>query len=270
MKTRTPMKTRTKTPTTDELRDRVKVLGLWGLLARFDELVEQPWVLPFIELEEVERKKRSLDRRITNARIGAFKPIADFDWAWPRKIDRELIEELFTLQFLQEAANVALFGPNGSGKSMIAQNLAYQALMRGATVRFTTASAMLNDLATQESASGLQRRLRRYVNPTLLVVDEVGYLSYDNRHADLLFEVVSRRYGHRSIVLTTNKSFSEWNEVFPNAACVVTMIDRLLHKAEIAEIDADSYRLKEAKERAARRKKGKSKTTKQSKRKAAK
>jgi len=270
MKTRTPNKTRTKTPTTDELRDRVKVLGLWGLLARFDELVEQSWVLPLIELEEVERKKRSLERRITSARIGVFKPIADFDWAWPLKIDRELIEELFTLQFLQEAANVALLGPNGNGKTMIAQNLAYQALMRGATVRFTTASAMLNELAAQDSASGLQRRLRRYVNPSLLVIDEVGYLSYDNRHADLLFEVVSRRYGHRSIVLTTNKPFSEWNEVFPNAACVVTMVDRLLHKAEIVEINANSYRLKEAKERAARRKKGQSKTTKRSKRKAAK
>ena len=265
------MTTRTKTPTTDGLRQRVKVLGLWGLLARFDELVDQPWVPTLVELEEAERKKRSLERRIANARIGAFKPMADFDWAWPRKIDRELIDELFTLQFLHEAINVALFGPNGTGKSMIAQNLAYQALLRGATVRFTTASAMLNELASQESASGLQRRLRRYVNPTLLVVDEVGYLSYDNRHADLLFEVVSRRYGHRSIVLTTNKSFDEWNDVFPNAACVVTMIDRLLHKAEIAEIDAESYRLKEAKERAAkRRKKGKSKAAKRPKRKAAK
>jgi DNA replication protein DnaC len=265
------MKTRTKTPTTDELRNRAKALGLWGLLARWDELVEQPWVLTLLEIEEVERKKRSLERRIANARIGAFRPMADFDWAWPRKIDRELIEELFTLQFLQEAANVVLLGPNGNGKTMIAQNLAYQALLRGATVRFTTASAMLNELAAQDSSSGLQRRLRRYVNPTLLVVDEVGYLSYDNRHADLLFEVVSRRYGHRSIVLTTNKPFTEWTDVFPNAACVVTMIDRLLHKAEITEIAAESYRLKEAKERAAqRRKKSKSKTTKRSRRKAAK
>jgi DNA replication protein DnaC len=265
------MTTRTKTPTTDGLRQRVKALGLWGLLARFDELVDQPWVPALVELEEVERKKRSLERRIANARIGAFKPMADFDWAWPRKIDRELIDELFTLQFLHEAINVVLLGPNGNGKTMIAQNLAYQALLRGATVRFTTASAMLNELASQDSASGLQRRLRRYVNPTLLVVDEVGYLSYDNRHADLLFEVVSRRYGHRSIVLTTNKPFAEWTDVFPNAACVVTMIDRLLHKAEIAEIHAESYRFKEAKERAAkRRKKGKSKTTRRPKRKAAK
>jgi DNA replication protein DnaC len=92
------------------------------------------------------------------------------------------------------------------------------------------------------------------VNPSLLVIDEVGYLSYDNRHADLLFEVVPRRYQQRSIVIiTTNKSFEEWNEVFPSAACVVTLIDRLIHKAEIANIDGESYRLKEAKERAAKR-----------------
>lgn len=264
------MTQRTKTPTSDELRDRVKALGLWGLLAHFDELAEHSWLPSLIEIEEVERKKRSLERRIANARIGAFKPMADFDWAWPRKIDRELIDELFTLQFLHEAANVVLLGPNGNGKTMIAQNLAYQALLRGATVRFTSASAMLNELASQESATGLERRLRRYVNPTLLVIDEVGYLSYDNRHADLLFEVVSRRYGHRSIVLTTNKPFSEWTDVFPSAACVVTMIDRLLHKAEIVEVDAESYRLKEAKERAAQRRgKGKSKTANCTKRKAA-
>jgi DNA replication protein DnaC len=157
---------------------------------------------------------------------------------------------------------VVLLGPNGIGKSMIAQNLAYQALLRGATVRFTSASAMLNELAAQETASALQRRLRRYVNPSLLVIDEVGYLSYDNRHADLLFEVVSRRYGQRSMVVTTNRIFEEWNEVFPNAACVVTMIDRLVHKAEIVEVDGESYRLKEAKERAAKRARARSRSRK--------
>lgn len=263
------MTTPSKTPISDELRSRIKALGLWGLLSRFDEFAQQPWVKLLVDLEEVERKKRSLDRRITSARIGTFKPMADFDWDWPRKIDRELIEELLTLQFLSEAVNIIIAGPNGTGKSMLAQNIAYQALLRGATVRFTSASAMLNELASQESASGLQRRLRRYVNPALLVVDEVGYLSYDNRHADLLFEVVSRRYASQSIVLTTNKQFTEWNDMFPGAACVVTMIDRLVHKAEIVEIDGKSYRLKEAEERAQKRRdKNKAKTKKHSRKKA--
>jgi DNA replication protein DnaC len=136
---------------------------------------------------------------------------------------------------------------------VIGQNLAHQALLAGHTVRFTSASAMLNDLAAQDSSLSLQRRLKRYLNPTLLVVDEVGYLSYGNRHADLLFEVVTQRYLQRSVVITTNKPFEECNEVFPNAACVVTLIDRLIHKAEVVTIKGDSYRLKEAKERAAQR-----------------
>src|SRR5690606_14572662 len=94
----------------------------------------------------------------------------------------------------------------------------------------------------------------RYVGPKLLCIDEVGYLSYDNRYADLLFEVVTRRYeAGKSIVLTTNKSFDEWSEVFPHAACVVTLVDRLIHRAELIEIDGDSYRLKEAKENSAKR-----------------
>lgn len=246
------MKTKTPKPP-DETYARLKRLGLHGIIARWGDLQAEPWLTQLADVEETERQRRSLERRIHNARIGSFKPLADFDWAWPKQIDREHIEDLFSFQFLRDAANVVLVGPNGIGKSMIAQNLAYQALLAGYAVRFTSASAMLNELAAQDSSRSLQRRLRRYVNPALLVVDEVGYLSYDNRHADLLFEVVTQRYQQRSMVITTNKSFEEWNEVFPSAACVVTLIDRLIHKAEIANIDGESYRLKEAKERAAQR-----------------
>lgn len=246
------MKTKTPKPP-DETYARLKRLGLHGIIARWGDLQAEPWLTQLADVEETERQRRSLERRIHNARIGSFKPLADFDWAWPKQIDREHIEDLFNFQFLRDAANVVLVGPNGIGKSMIAQNLAYQALLAGYAVRFTSASAMLNELAAQDSSRSLQRRLRRYVNPALLVVDEVGYLSYDNRHADLLFEVVTQRYQQRSVVITTNKSFEEWNEVFPSAACVVTLIDRLIHKAEIANIDGESYRLKEAKERAAQR-----------------
>ncbi len=184
-----------------------------------------------------------------------MKPMADFDWSWPKKIHRPSIEELFDFAFLREAANVVFIGPNGIGKSMIAKNLAYQGLMRGHTVRFTTASDMLNDLAVQHTEASFTRRLRRYTNPALLVVDEVGYLSYDTRHADLFFEVVTRRYQERSTVVTTNKAFTAWGGNFPNAACVVTLVDRLLHTAEIIDIDGDSYRLKEAEERAAKKRK---------------
>ncbi len=236
--------------TSDLLRQRAQALGMYGLLANWGEFAAAPWLSQLLEAEEAERARRSLERRIRNAKTGRFKPMADFDWAWPESIDRQLVEELFTFSFLDEPANVVLVGPNGVGKSMIAKNLAHQALLRGTTVLFTTASAMLNDLAGQDSAAGLQRRLRRYCRPQLLVLDEVGYLSYNNRHADLLFEVVTRRYEERPILLTTNKVFRDWGETFPNAACVVTLIDRLVHRSEILTIKGESYRLKEAQERA--------------------
>ena len=236
--------------TTDPLQQRARALGLYGLLASWDDFAGADWLPTLLQTEEAERARRSLQRRIRNAKTGRFKPMADFDWDWPEHIDRELVDELFTFRFLSEPANVVLVGPNGVGKSMIARNLAHQALLRGTTVLFTTASAMLNDLAAQDSAAGLQRRLRRYCRPQLLAIDEVGYLSYDNRHADLLFEVVTRRYEDKPIVVTTNKAFSEWGEVFPNAACVVTLVDRLVHRSEILTVKGESYRLKEARERA--------------------
>lgn len=249
----------------DSLRQRAARLGLHGLVARWDEHEGAPWLPTVIEIEETERQRRSLERRIRNARIGRFKPIADFDWSWPEEIDRDLIEECLTIDFVSRASNLVIVGTSGLGKTMIAQNLAHQAVLRGHTVRFITASEMLNDLAAQESASALARRLRRYCQPALLCVDEVGYLSYDRHHADLLFQVVSRRNEQKSTIVTTNKAFREWDQVFPNAASVVALIDRLVHRADIVRIAGDSYRAKEAmereaaraRERAARRGKGK-------------
>ena len=242
-----------KTPKTPEtLRRRAQQLGLYGLLTRLDELHDEAWVETLLALEEQERGRRSLERRLRNARLGRFHPMADFDWGWPQKIDRSLIEELLRLDFLEEAANVVLAGPNGVGKTMIAKNLAHQAVLKGASVRFATASEILNDLASQEGGRALTNRLKHYCRPALLVVDELGYLSSTARHADLLFEIVTRRYQEKSIVLTTNKPFAEWNDVFEGSACVVTLIDRLVHKAEILQIDGESYRLKEAKERASK------------------
>ncbi|MCP4903143.1 MAG: ATP-binding protein [bacterium] len=240
----------------DTLMARAKALKLYGLLAHWDELgTDNAWVEPLLTWEETERQRRSLERRLKAARIGRFKPLADFDWTWLAQCDRETVQELMGLAFLAEPANAILVGPNGVGKSTIARNIAHQALIQGHTVLFTTAGHMLNELAAQDGANALQRRLKYYAHSTLLIIDELGYLSYSNRHADLLFEIVSRRYEEKSILVTTNKPFSEWAEVFPNASCVVSLVDRLVHKAEILQFEGESYRLKEARERAERRKK---------------
>jgi len=237
----------------DTLQTRAQALRLHGLLAHWTQAVEAGWVEALLDWEEAERARRSLERRLQDARIGRFKALCDFDWSWPKRCDRAAFEALMTLDFLKEAANAVLVGPNGVGKTTLARNLAYQALIHGHTALFATAGHLLGELAALDADALLRRRLRHYAAPALLVIDEVGYLSYSNRHADLLFELISRRYEHKSTVITTNRPFAEWHEVFPNAACTVSMVDRLMHNAEIVVIDGDSYRVKEAKERAERR-----------------
>jgi len=239
------------TLTLESAQERLRRLGLYGLLANTQALWAEPWLARVIDIEETERTRRSLKRRLDNSRLGAFKPLADFDWSWPAQCDRRLIEELVSLGFIEDAANVVFIGPNGLGKTMLLKNLTHQAVLRGYSARFTLASDMLHDLAAQDSSITLAHRLRRYTRPAILAIDEVGYLSYDARYADLLFEVVTRRYEQqRPILLSTNKAFGEWNQVFPNAGCVVTLIDRLLHRVEIVTLEGKSYRFKEAQERA--------------------
>jgi IstB-like ATP binding protein len=203
----------------DTLRSRAAALHLHGLLAHWPEAATSDWLAPLLAWEEQERRRRSLERRLKDARIGRFKPLCDFDWAWPKRCDRAALE----------------------------------ALIAGHTVLFTSAGQLLGDLCALDSDAALRRRLRHYARPQLLVIDEVGYLSYSNRHADLMFELVSRRYQVRSTLITTNRPFAEWREVFPNAACVVSLIDRLVHNAEIIAIEGDSFRLKEARERTEQR-----------------
>jgi len=247
---------------TDTLKQRAVMLKLHGLLAHWHEISDAmvPWVIAWIDWEETERNKRGLERRLRNARIGHFKSLSDFDWDWLKQLDRGIITELMTLTFINEASNAVFVGPNGVGKSTVAQNIAHHAVLRGYTVLFTTAAQMLNELAAVDGDNALRRRLKVYEQPQLLVIDEVGYLSYGNRHADLLFEIINRRYETKSTIVTTNRPFSEWGEVFPSASCVVSLIDRLIHHAEIISFDGESYRMKEAKERSSQRAKTKTKS----------
>lgn len=196
------------------------------------------------ELED--RAHRSLERRFKRARLGRFKPMADFEWSWPKALDRPLVEQVLTLDFLGRAENLVLVGAQGLGKTMIAKNTVHQAILHGHSALFITAADLLLDLNAQETARALDRRLRHYLRPQLLCIDEIGYLAYDAHAADLLFQIVTRRYEQKSIVLTTNLAFRDWHTIFPNASCAVGLIDRLTHHAAIVKVTGDSYRLREA------------------------
>lgn len=238
-----------------QLADDLALLGLRNTAHTLDDILalaskrrlsHTQFLEHITALEVHDRARRSLERRIKCARLGAFKPIADFDWGWPTRVDRDAVEAILRLDFLDHAGNVVLVAPQGLGKTTLAKNIGHHAVLAGHSVLFVTAAEMLLDLSGQESARVLERRLRHYCRPALLVIDEIGYLSYDNRNADLLFQVVSRRYEHKSIVLTTNLAFADWPTVFPNATCATALIDRLVHHAVVIALEGDSYRRRDA------------------------
>lgn len=253
-----------KTPKpNDELISQLEQIGLNLTAQGLDDLLaratQQRWS-PRQLLEEIARSeasdqsRRSLERRLAQARLGRFKLMADFDWNWPKKIDRPLIERAFTLDFLAEARNLVLVGANGLGKTMIVKNLAHAAVLAGHSVLLRTVSDLLADL--DGDSPGLRRRkFRFYARPAMLCLDEVGYLAYDPHAADLLYEVINRRYERNSLILTTNRAFKDWNTVFPNATSIATLLDRLTHHADVIVIEGQSYRVRESElETAARRK----------------
>jgi DNA replication protein DnaC len=241
--------------TTPPLADQLRTLGLRHAAAQLDDLLATATKRRFgptetlemlVERESRHRAQKSLERRLARSRIGRFKPMSDYQWDWPRRIDREAVEAVLRLEFLDGARNIVLVAPQGLGKTMIARNVAHQAVLAGHSVLFVTAAQLLLDLAAQDSARALERRVRHYCRPTLLCIDEIGYLSYDARNADLLFQVISRRYENKSIVMTTNLAFSDWPTIFPNATCATALIDRTVHHADVIAIEGESYRRREA------------------------
>jgi DNA replication protein DnaC len=199
-----------------------------------------------VALERRAREATNLARRTKAAALGSFKPLDRFDWNHPRKIDRALVEQLFGLDFIDRGQNALFRGQSGVGKTMLAKCLGQAALERGYTVRFSTLAAALADLLQQESLPAFERRLKRYLHPDILILDELGYLPCDSRAADILYNIISRRHEQRSTVISTNLAFKQWGSVFPGAACVVALVDRFAQHCHRVEIDADSWREKNA------------------------
>ncbi len=252
----------TKIPTpTSDLVAQLRRLGLVLTADALDDLVARAstgrWS-PRQLLEEIARSeteaaaRRSLQRRLAQAQLRRFKPMADFEWTWPKKIDRPLIERALTLDFLTRGRNLILCGPAGLGKTMIGKNIAHTAILVGHTALFRTVSDLLADL-DRDSPAARRRKFRFYAHPSLLVLDEVGYLAYDAHAADLLFEIVNHRYERNSIVVTTNNGFKEWKTVFPNATCIAPLLDRLTHHADVTLLEGDSYRMRESQMEAAKK-----------------
>ncbi|MCZ7687442.1 MAG: ATP-binding protein [Sandaracinaceae bacterium] len=208
-----------------------------------------------------ERARRSLERRLSRSRLGPFKPMADFEWEWPTKIARAEVEAALELDFLERERNLVLVAAEGLGKTMIARNIIHNAILAGRSALFISAAELLLDLGGQDSARGLDRRLKHYARIGLLAIDEIGYLSYDVRNADLLFQLVSMRYEKKPLVLTTNLAFSDWPKIFPGAACTTALIDRVVHHADIIPIEGKSYRLRDATQDQAEQKRSRRKKT---------
>jgi DNA replication protein DnaC len=196
----------------NNLQTQLQQIGLRALPGQLDDFLARAakgrWsphqiLEQMLQAEITERARRSLERRLRLSGIKRFKPVADFDWSWPRKIERDVIERALTLDFISEARNLVLVGRNGLGKTMIAQNICHAGVLAGHSVLFRSAAALLEELHRQ-TPDGRRSKLRTYANVGILCIDEVGYLSFDDKAADLLYEVINRRYERKPLILTTN------------------------------------------------------------------
>ena len=240
----------------DQLQENLKKLRLHYLHDNLDEFLlscEKNSLTPIdmigklTDLEIIEKSRRSTAQRLKSSKVGTFRHISEFDWEHPTKIDKSRIMDLYSMEFVEKKRNVILAGPSGLGKTMIAKNLVFQAVSKGHTALILTAAQLVMDLGSAESTPALVRKIKAYSKPDLLVIDEIGYLSFDQKSADLIFEVVNRRYEAGSIVITTNLAFKDWGEIFPGSPCVTAMIDRITHHCDVLKIEGPSFRKRESK-----------------------
>jgi DNA replication protein DnaC len=196
--------------------------------------------------EAAHRRDRFTQRRIQQARFPVIKTLEQFNWSWPKKINRLQIKNPFRLQFIPDKANVIFLGGVGVGKTHLASALGYQACLEGHCVLFTTAIDVINTLAAAQSTGRMKTELKKYTRPSVLILDELGFLPIDKAGADLLFQVISQRYEQGALVITSNRAFKNWPEIFNNDSTLTSAIlDRLLHHAETVLIEGKSFRMKD-------------------------
>lgn len=194
------------------------------------------------------RRDKTIQRRIKAARFPVTKTMDQFNWTWPEKINQAQIRNLFRLKFIEEKSNVVFIGSVGVGKTHIASALGYQACLKNNTVLFTSAIDVINNLVAAQHTGLLKQELKKYLNPSVLVMDELGYLPIDKNGADLLFQIISGRYERGSIIITTNRVFKDWPQIFNNDTTLTSaLLDRLLHHTEAVVIEGKSYRMREVK-----------------------
>ncbi len=204
------------------------------------------YLAQLIEGEAAMREQRSIERRIGNARFPVLKTLDDFQWSWPKKINRPQIQNLFRLAFIATQTNIILIGNVGLGKTHLAIALGHAACLNGHSVLFTTAVDIINTLAAAQSAGRLKREFHRYLKPAVLIVDELGYLPIDKHGAGLLFQIISQRYERAPMVITTNRVYKHWSQIFNNDSTLTSAIlDRVLHHADTAVIEGKSFRMKD-------------------------
>jgi DNA replication protein DnaC len=242
----------TANPTSPNLQDQLRALRLPYMAEHALEAAGQAaraktghlrFLEDLITGETALRHDRAVERRIAAARFPVIKTMAGWDWNWPKKLNRMQVEHLMRLDFIDSHDNIIFAGPTGVGKSHLAVAIGHAACLRGISVLFTSAIDVVNRLSAAESTRQLHREMKRYLAPSLLAIDELGYLPLDKRGAELLFQVISKRYEAGSILITTNIAFKDWPQIFAGDATMTSaLLDRLLHHAHPILIEGDSYR----------------------------